>query len=117
MGHIEQIEARLHDAQATHYSERTPAQERMAQNEQERREAEREEKVADLTRDIMRDPDQEALEFIADCNSHLYPELWALCSAIYRATGEHTRMKAMAEIFAFMRPQAETCASYRLLER
>ena len=96
---------------------RTPQQERLAQDEHDRREAEREAKVQDLTREMMRDPDQETLDFIADCNSHFYPELALLCCKAIYAPGEFTRLDAISQMYAMLHPQFETAASYKLLER
>lgn len=117
MGHREQIEARLESALMTFPDARTFDQERLAENEKERREAEREEKIADLTREMMRDPGPEALNFVADCNAHMYPELVALCCKAIYAGSDLSRLHAIANISAMLRPQFETCASYKLLER
>jgi len=117
MGHVENIEARLHAAQQTHYSERTPAQSQMVEANADLIEQEREEKIQSLTREMMRDPDQEALDFVADCNAHMYPELVALCCRAIMAPGNGSRIIAIGKIAAMLRPQFETCASYKLLER
>lgn len=117
MGHVENIEARLHAAQQTHYSERTPAQSQMVEANADLIEQEREEKIQSLTREMMRDPDDETLDFIADCNAHLYQELAALCCKAIYAPGEATRMMAISQMSAMLHPQFATAASYKLLEQ
>ena len=97
MGHVENIEARLHDAQQRHYSERTMQEQEMVERDQAEREAREGEAIAEMVRDIMRDPDDEAMSWIADCYSHRYQTLCEMiCRAAMSGSAESCRAKLLA---------------------
>lgn len=97
MGHVENIEARLHDAQQRHYSERTMTEQQMVERDQAEKDAREDEAIETMVLDIMRDPDEEAMSWIADCYSHHYQTLCEMiCKAAMSGSAESCRAKLFA---------------------
>lgn len=113
MGHVENIEARLHHAQQLHYSERSMPEQEMVEREQAIKDALEDEQIACRVIELMRDPSDEALSWISDCMDT--DDCMALAKSALKALmapNETARMIAIQGVAVVLRPHLEHFVGY-----
>lgn len=113
MGNREMIEARLHDAQQLHYSERSMSQQQMVERDQAEKDAREDEAIAERVIELMRDPTDEALAWISDCMTT--EDCMTLAKSALKALmapNESARMIAIQGVAVVCRPHLECFVGY-----